>query len=63
MMEGLREDSGSYHGETLIHGSFVLIVCVMGYLPFSSRAARGGVTVLLKLMEDAFMWGLLMGTL
>ena len=32
-------------------------------IPLSSRAALGGVTVLLKLMEEAFICGLLMGTL
>jgi hypothetical protein len=32
-------------------------------VPLSSRDARGGVTVLLKLIDDAFICGLFMGTL
>jgi hypothetical protein len=36
---------------------------MMKFLPFSSKDALGGVTVLLKLMEEEFIWGLLIGTL
>jgi hypothetical protein len=63
MVEGLGEYGRADHGQTLVHGAFVVVICVEAALPLSSSAARGGVTVLLKLMEEAFMCGLLMGTL
>jgi hypothetical protein len=47
----------------LVQRTFIDVFCFMVQLPFYSKEDRGGVMVLLKLMEDEVRLGLFMGTL
>jgi hypothetical protein len=62
-MQRLPQYSGANQRLRLVHGPLVGIFYIPKLVPFSSKDARGGVMVLLKLMEEEFMCGLLIGTL